>query len=117
VGVGRSFALSVGGDVGRRLLGGALHNGGVADVGGAIGLAGAHVFFGADAQVGLLALLVEGVEVLEEGDAPHAAGAGAEAFTDEAGDGGVFARHEVANLAETHVETEADFVVGLHGAT
>ena len=81
----------------------------------AVGGAVAHVFFGADAQVGFFALLVQGVEVLEEGDAPHAAGAGAEAFADEAGDAWIFAREIVADFAEADVEAEADFVVGKHG--
>ncbi len=58
------------------------------------------VLLGGDLQVDGLALDAAGVEVLEERDAPLAAGAGAKAFADERGDGGFFAEEVAADLAE-----------------
>lgn len=83
-----------------------------------LSIAGAFVgvFFGADRQVGVFdaveALLVE---FFDEGDAPLAAGAGGEAFADEAGDGGFFALAVADDLALGDVEAEADVVVVVHG--
>lgn len=77
--------------------------------------AGLGVALGGDLEVGEVAALVLGVEVLEEGDAPLAAGAGGEALGDEGGDGGVLAVEEGADFAEGDVEAEADVVVGVHG--
>lgn len=58
------------------------------------------VFFGADGEVGVFdAVFTLLVKFLDEGDAPSAAGAGGEAFADEAGDGGFFALAEVDDLA------------------
>jgi hypothetical protein len=55
-----------------------------------------------------------GVEVLEEGDAPHTPGARAETFADERGNGRVFAHKIGPDLAQGHVEAEADFIIGIH---
>lgn len=66
-----------------RLFGGFADDGLVALAGFVEADAGLDVFFGADVEVGGLAAGVLGVEVLEERDAPLAAGAGAEALADE----------------------------------
>lgn len=59
-------------------------------------------------------MAVLSVEFGEEGDAPSASCAGAEAFADEGGDGRVFAFEVGADLAERDVKAEADVVVGVH---
>jgi hypothetical protein len=87
----------------------------VALFGGVEGEARGGVALWRDSEVRGLGALVLGVEVLEERDAPAAAGAGAEAFGDEGGDGWVLAGEERSHLAERDVEAEADFVVGEHG--
>ena len=73
------------------------------------------VALGGDVEVGGLAAEVLGVEVLQERDAPLAAGAGGEALGDEGGDGGVLDGEVGADLAEGDSEAEADVVVGVHG--
>lgn len=65
-------------------------------------------------EVGGFAALVLGVEVLQERHAPHAAGAGGEAFGDERRHGRVFNREEGADLPQADAEAEADVVVGVH---
>jgi hypothetical protein len=86
----------------------------VAVAGFVVGDAGLGVFLGGDFEVGFDAGLVLGVEVFEEGDAPLAAGAGAEAFADEGGDGGIFGFEVGADLPQGDAEAEADVVVGVH---
>lgn len=87
---------------------------GIALAGPVEGEPGLDVTFRRDAQVRVLAAGVEIVKVLEEGDAPLAAGSGAEAFGDEGGDRGVFAPEVSLDLPERDVEAEADMVVRIH---
>ena len=107
-GVAPGGLCSVRGGVASGGFGGALAGG--AGFGAALG-----VFVGGDGEVDGFAALVLGVEFFEEGDAPSASGAGAEAFADEGGDGRVFAFDVGADLAQGDAEAEADVVVGVHG--
>lgn len=85
-----------------------------ADAGFMEGFAAVGVVGGRGLEVGEFAVDVHLVEAFEYGDAPVAAGAGAEAFGDEGCDGWVFALEEGADLPEGDVEAEADLVVGGH---
>lgn len=83
----------------------------------AIGGAAVGVLLGGDAQVGGAASLVVGVEFLEVGDAPTAAGPGAEAFGDQRRDRGILAFDERADLAEGYMEAQTYVVVGVHASS
>ncbi len=54
------------------------------------------------------------VEFLEEGDAPLATGAGAEAIAGDGGERGFLTFIEIDDFAHGNAETEADVVIGVH---
>lgn len=75
---------------------------------------GLHVFLGRDFQVDGFAFDVALVQVPQEGHAPLAACACAEAFADEGRDGRVFSGEKALDLPQGDMEAEADFVVLVH---
>ena len=88
---------------------------GISLTGLAVGRTFLCVFFGADGEVGVFyAVFALLVEFFQEGDAPSAAGAGGEAFADEAGDGGFFALAEAHDFSLGDAEAEAYVVIVLH---
>jgi hypothetical protein len=87
--------------------------GGVGGFVGAVGFGGGGVVGDAPPREMLAANAF--VDVVEEGDAPPAAGAGGEAVGDLGGVLGLFDVAESLDLAEGDVEAETDGVVGLEG--
>jgi len=91
-------------------IGGSIPFAGLAVAGALFG-----VFFGADGEVGVFdAVFTLLVQLFDKGDAPSAAGAGGEAFADEAGDRGLFALAVADDLALGDAEAQADIVVVVH---